>query len=140
MSACDSDGAGERDVPWAHPPRWGLHRGHFGGSSTSLHSETPPPTHRHDRALLAHERSKPSVSHDGPVKPWEVVAAVGVFVLVALIGVRFVSARTAENGCTEVAEQRGDSGGISGYDWSWSPLGTTCVFDEGRVSETRIIW
>jgi hypothetical protein len=78
------------------------------------------------------------------VKPWEVsvaiATAVGVFLLIALIGVRFVSAHTAENGCTAVAERRGYSGGISGYGWSWSPLGTTCVFDDGRVSETRVIW
>jgi hypothetical protein len=58
--------------------------------------------------------------------------------LVALVGVRFVSGRTAENGCTDEAERRGSST-VSTDGWSWSPLGTTCTFGSGG-SETHVFW
>ena len=57
---------------------------------------------------------------------------------IGVFAVQFVSARTAENGCADEAERRGFSN-ISDYSWSWSPLGTKCIFD-GRASETRLFW
>lgn len=65
-----------------------------------------------------------------------VVAMVSVLG-VSLAGIWFLSARTAENGCTFAAEERGFSSVV--IEWSWVPLGTTCTFDD-RVSETRILW
>jgi hypothetical protein len=67
-----------------------------------------------------------------------VTAALVVALGIVLAGTWYVSARTAENGCTAEAERRGSTS-VSGYTWSWSPMGTTCVFD-GGASETRLFW
>lgn len=66
------------------------------------------------------------------------VAAIAASLAVAVVGLMFVSGRTAENGCTDAADRRGFTS-ISDYSWSWSPLGTTCRFDD-RVTETRLFW
>lgn len=67
-----------------------------------------------------------------------VISALVVAVGMVLAGTWYVSARTAENGCTAEAERRGSTS-VSGYTWPWSPLGTTCTFDDG-ASETRLFW
>lgn len=54
-----------------------------------------------------------------------------------VVGLWFVGAKTAENGCVNVADKRGYSN--IRQEWSWAPLGTTCTFDN-RVSETRLVW
>jgi hypothetical protein len=65
-------------------------------------------------------------------------AVLAISLVAAFLGVRVVSAATAENGCTAEADLRGATS-ISGYSWSWSPLGTTCTFDH-EYSETRLFW
>ena len=67
------------------------------------------------------------------------VAAVVVVALVVALGVRFASARTAENRCTDEADRRGET--YVTQSWSWSPPGTTCTFGGGDGgSETRLFW
>lgn len=65
------------------------------------------------------------------------LAVVVLLVGLTLLVVPLVGLRTAESGCSAMADLRGHRG-VS-MDWSWAPLGTTCSFDGGpRV--TRLLW